>query len=428
MDVPVSFVGVQDDHGMLGGALQSIWQRLLLMQVSFHSVSRSSDVRGSLQGIGPGRAWTVRPGRFVRCSASGFTLVDLLAVVAIIGILMALLLQAVQASREAARRAICTNNLKNLSLAVLNYHDQNHHFPISEDFSEYAPRHCDEQSGQELEYITDAEDSWRDPVNKLDGGGWILRVLPQLEEQALFDRLRIGTHGVWHGQQSGLNLDQPEFRAAVATQPQVLVCPSEEHAGPRNDQNPYTNWEEVADPFWMVATTCYKGNAGDPAFETSDDFPPFNYPVGFWSGSEQYPKSSCYNSIEGFGIFWRYSYFNGGVKLRQVTDGASKTLLVGESSPEDQNSAAFMSDGDWASTGLQLNFDWERSGYCNDGSGAANSAVCWPIMRGFRSDHPGGVQFAFADGAVRFISNGINHPTLRALSTRARGELVSGDF
>jgi len=356
---------------------------------------------------------------------SGFTLVDLLAVIAIIGILMALLLQAVQASREAARRLICTNNLKNLSLAVLNYQDQEKHFPISEDFSEYVPRHCDEQSGQELAYIDILEDSWRNPKNKLDGGGWILRVLPQLEEQPLYDRLRIGTEGTWHAEKTGLNLDQPDFRAALATQPPILVCPSEEYGGPRNDQNPYTYWAEVPDPFCTVATTCYKGNAGDAAFENSDDGPPFDAPTGFWSGSAQHPKSSCYNSIEGFGVLWRYSYFNGGVKLQQVTDGTSKTLLVGESSPEDQNSAAFMSDGDWAITGVQLNFDWADSDYCVDGSGTANSAVCWATMRGFRSDHPGGVQFAFVDGAVRFISDDIYHPTLRALSTRARGEMLN---
>ena len=155
-------------------------------------------------------------------AACGFTLVELMAVVAIIGILMALLLQAVQASREAARRSICTNNLKNLSLAVLNFQDQEKRFPISEDFSEYVPRHCDEQSGAELEYISVVEDSWRTPHNKLDGGGWILRVLPQLEEQPLCDRLRVGTEGVWNADKTGLNLDRPDFRAALAMQPPVL--------------------------------------------------------------------------------------------------------------------------------------------------------------------------------------------------------------
>jgi prepilin-type processing-associated H-X9-DG protein len=178
----------------------------------------------------------------------------------------------------------------------------------------------------------------------------------------------------------------------------------------------------------MVATTCYKGNAGDSAFEGSDDVPPFDSPPGFWSGSTEHPKSSCYNSIEGFGVLWRYSYYKGGVKLREVSDGTSKTLLIGEASPEDQNSAAFMSDGDWATAGLQLNFDWANSGHCLEGTGAPNSAVCWQLMRGFRSDHPGGVQFAFVDGSVRFISDQISHSTYRALSTRARSEIVSEQF
>jgi prepilin-type processing-associated H-X9-DG protein len=347
---------------------------------------------------------------------------------AIIGVLMALMLQAIQASRESARRAACTNNLKNLSLAVLNYHTQDGHFPVSEDFSEYAPRHCDPYSGEEQEYINSTDDSWRTPRNELDGGGWILRVLPQLEEQSLFDRLRIGIEGTWYGEKTGMNLDEPDFRAALATQPEVLVCPSDDQAGPRNDQNPYTNWVEVENAFPTVATTCYKGNAGDTAFEMTDDEPPFEAPPGYWSGSATHPKSSCYNSVEGFGILWRYSYFNGGVKLRQVTDGASKTLLVGESSPEDQNSAAFMSDGDWATAGLKMNFDWVNSGHCLDGSGVPNSAVCWAQMRGFRSHHPGGVQFGFVDGSVRFLSDEIEHSTYRALSTRSRGELLLSDY
>ena len=353
----------------------------------------------------------------------GFTLVELLVVIAIIGLLISMLLPAVQASREAARRSSCSNNLRNLSLAVLKFHDYCNHFPIDEDYSEFVPRHCDEQSGHEQDYINILDDPWRSPTNKLDGGGWILRVLPQLEEQPLYDRLQIGMKGVWRSQ-TGLNLDQPDLRDAVATQPRVLVCPSEEYAGPRNDQYPYNAFTEVANPFWTVATTCYKGNAGDCAFETSDDMPPFDNPPGFWSGSTEYPKSSCYNSVEGVGILWRYSYFKGGVKLHQVTDGSSKTLLVGEASPEDHYSAAFSSDGDWAITGVQLNFDWTTSAACRDGSGSLNSGVCWPLMRGFRSEHPGGVHFAFIDGSVHFISNDIDHPTLRALSTRARGEVI----
>jgi prepilin-type N-terminal cleavage/methylation domain-containing protein/prepilin-type processing-associated H-X9-DG protein len=358
----------------------------------------------------------------------GFTFIELLVVIAIMGVLVTLSISAVVASREAARRSSCSNNLRNLSLAVLRYHDHWKHFPVNEDYSEFAPRHCDEATGQEKDYISVQDDPWRSPANKLNGGGWILRVLPQLEEQSLYDRLRIGMDGVWRIQKTGLNLDQPDFRDAVSTQPPELACPSNEYRGPRSDQYPYTALAEVTNPFWLVATTCYKGSAGDCAFETSDDIPPFDSPPGFWSGSTKYPKSSCYNSVEGFGILWRYSYFTGGVKLSQVSDGISKTLLIGEASPVDHYSAAYSSDGDWATTGVKLNFDWTTSSACRDGSGNLNSGVCWPIMRGFRSYHPGGVQFAFVDGAVRFISNDINHLTLRALSTRARGEVVSGEY
>jgi prepilin-type N-terminal cleavage/methylation domain-containing protein/prepilin-type processing-associated H-X9-DG protein len=357
----------------------------------------------------------------------GFTIIELLIVTAIMAVLIALLLPAVQATREAARRTHCANNLRNLSLGVLKYHDLRGHFPINEDNSEYAPRHCDIHTGEEQAYLNIEDDPWRHPEYKLDGGGWILRVLPLLEEESLYDRLRIGTKGVWR-MQTGLNLDQPDFRAAVATQPQVLVCPSEEFAGPRNDQFPYNRRSEVDDPFWMVATTCYKGNAGDGAFEDSDDIPPFNTPPGYWSGSPKFPKSSCYNSVEGFGVLWRYSYFRRGVKLREVTDGASKTLLIGETSPVDLFSAAFSADGDWATAGVQLNFDWASWEGCQDGSGNPNAGLCWSLMRGFRSKHPGGVQFAFVDGSVHFLSAGISHPTYRALSTRARGEIVRVEF
>lgn len=363
-----------------------------------------------------------------RTNFAGFTLVELLVVIAIIGILVALLLPAIQAVREAARRSSCANNLKNLSLAVLNFQDQSKRFPINEDYSFFGARHCDVASEGEGDYVSFLQDPWRFPAYKLDGGGWILRVLPQLEEQSLYDRMKVGMDGVWQVKKTGMNLNTLEFREALATQPQVLICPSEEQSGPRNDQYPYTDGATVTNPFCTVATTCYKGNAGDTAFVDSDDIAPFNTPPGYWSGSTDFPKSDCHQSVEGFGILWRYSYFKGGAKLRQITDGTSKTILIGEASPEDMNSAAFSSDGDWAIIGVQLNFDWRSSGACIDGSGTPNSGVCWPIMRGFRSKHPGGVQFAFVDGSVRFISDTVDHTTLRALSTRARGEIVAGDY
>ena len=137
----------------------------------------------------------------------------------------------------------------------------------------------------------------------------------------------------------------------------------------------------------------------------------------------------CYIGNDCVGIFWRTTYIRKGVKMREITDGTSKTFLIGESSPEDGNSAAWSSDGDWAITAVQLNWDYRTAGECVGADGALNPGLrsCWPLIRGFRSPHPGGVHFAFADGSVAFINDSIEHLAYRALSTRQMGEVVSSN-
>jgi prepilin-type processing-associated H-X9-DG protein len=128
----------------------------------------------------------------------------------------------------------------------------------------------------------------------------------------------------------------------------------------------------------------------------------------------------CHYGIDCTGIFWRYSYHRGGVKLKEITDGTSHTFLVGEASPVDGNSPAWSSEGDWAVTGIGINFDWQNYATC------VPAGTCWWNMRGFRSSHPGGVHFAFADGSITFISDNIDHQIYRALSTREKGDATSG--
>lgn len=346
---------------------------------------------------------------------SAFTLVELLVVIAIIGILVALLLPAVQAAREAARRAQCSNNMKNLALAALTYHDAYKHFPVDEDIYSDPPAVFDLTTGAML--AGDAADPLRD-AGKLSGAGWIVGVLPQLEEQALYDQFKPYLDKSWRAKQ-GLNANVPELRSALAVQLAVLSCPSDEFSGKaRDDQNPFTKSGEVSGAPVLASVTSYKGNAGDTGYTYSVSHEPFNEPAGYWSGGPEYGGKNLdiHYGVDCFGILWRYTYWRGGVKISEITDGTSHTFLIGESSPVDGNSPAYVSSGDWAVTGIGINFDWEN--YCD------SPPDCYWNMRGFRSYHPGGVQFAFADGSVRFIPDNIDHPVYRALSTRKKGDSI----
>lgn len=141
-----------------------------------------------------------------RATASGgFTLVELLVVIAIIGILVALLLPAIQAAREAARRISCQNNVKNLALAVLNFENAKKALP------------------QAVTTPPTSGEVWSDSVEFHGDLSWIVRVLPQLEEQSLYDRFDL--------KETIPNQDLVAKGNPQASQPQVLLCPSDNSLG-----------------------------------------------------------------------------------------------------------------------------------------------------------------------------------------------------
>lgn len=367
-----------------------------------------------------------------KSAKKAFTLVELLVVIAIIGVLVALLLPAVQAAREAARRSQCVNNLKNVALAALNYHDVKKHFPVQEDYSQFRGVVCEQVGSDPLRLdaaggdgsgrcpTMERDDDLERKQNRLHGGGWLVEILPQLEQQPLYDRFGIvldEPRANWRILRTGFSSNNVQLREAIATQPEVYVCPSENVAGAREDQFPFTAGGGLQNTPATVATTCYKGNAGDAGFESQAP-----HRDTFWHSG-----ISAYQAVNNPGIFWRYSYLSGGVKIKEIIDGTSNTFLVGEASPEDGNSAAWSSDGDWAIAGVQLNWDYLTSGACQTGTGEFNPGLgtCWPNIRGFRSKHPGGVNFAFCDGSVSFLTDSIDHLAYRALATKAGGEVAA---
>jgi prepilin-type processing-associated H-X9-DG protein len=151
---------------------------------------------------------------------------------------------------------------------------------------------------------------------------------------------------------------------------------------------------------WWIGGTCYKGNLGD---NTTGPFPGSSSTYGDLSGGQ--PTAT--------GIFWRAQMV---VPIAAVTDGTNNTMLAGEALPNTCNWNAWSeSNSSVATTSIPMNqkvkLDRTQAPYCY----------------GFRSQHPGGMNAAFCDGSVRFLKNSINQNVYRAISTRARGEVISSD-
>lgn len=299
-------------------------------------------------------------------SRRGFTLVELLVVIAIIGILIALLLPAVQAAREAARRVQCANNLKQIGLAILTYRDANNALPPSISYLAEGPTPADVPTGK----------------------GWIISALPQLEQQAAFDAFDLS--GSFN---SGGGLRNPANQELIERHLPVLKCPTD----PTAYELITEQWQWKGIP---MATTSYKGVMGDSMMGQATAFP----------GATAYCNNGVY---ECNGLFWRTS-IQWAKRDRDLPDGWSNTMMVGEDSAEYNWHAAWVfSNGDTSSTYAPLNFLPDPP-----------DPATWWEMRGFRSLHPGGAYFAFGDGAVHFLSEGIEIATYRGLSTRNVGETV----
>lgn len=320
----------------------------------------------TLRGFGQIGGFNLSPRKTV-----GFTLVELLVVIAIIGVLVALLLPAVQAAREAARRVQCANKLKQIGLAAHNVQSATRDLPKNINDKVNIPG---------LGYISSSP-----PPNELTGRSWMVTLLPFIEEQSIYDVFaEYGSRGNYH---AGGGLARPQLATSVQTVIQTFICPTDPEENMLNTHQP--DWDSGSTP---LAMTNYKGVAGDArVLGGSNPFP--------GTEPDRHDRPDCN------GLLYRANFMTIGL-LKKTIDGTSKTLLAGETlrATDDHQSWAF-SNGAWAVNVPPPNYMPPNRSH--------------PETLGFRSMHPGGVMFCFADGAVVFIAETIDHSIYRALATRA---------
>jgi prepilin-type N-terminal cleavage/methylation domain-containing protein/prepilin-type processing-associated H-X9-DG protein len=303
-----------------------------------------------------------------------FTLIELLVVIAIIAVLIGLLLPAVQKVREAAARSSCQNNLKQIALACHNYHDANGTLPYN----------TQREGGWDWNYQRNQR-SW----------SFLARALPYVEQGAFLSQLNIRntTDVEAVGNTMGDNL------AILNTAFPFFFCPSDDAMGVRAD-NIRANLQGVT-----ITLSNYKGvNGSNWNWGTFVNRGPNNDPEGL---------------LRGDGMFYRRDFLNK-KRITDVADGTSNTFMLGEDIPSINAHCTWpYANGTGGTTAVPPN--WNRK---PDGS-LYDPYNDWPHLYSFRSRHPGGLQFAFADGSVQFIRDSIAAQTYRALATVAGGESVT---
>ena len=280
-----------------------------------------------------------------RDSRRAYTLIELLVVIAIIGVLIALLLPAVQSARESARRAQCVNNLKQLGIASHNYVNVNGVLPMG-----YANQYC--------EFVPDA---------MCISHGPFVAMLPQLDLQNLYNANNF-SRSIY-----------VECNTTVfATGAKVLLCPS--------------------DP--VVA----QGEIGDLTFTKASKIALSSYVcnTGTWYNHGRNPIRTSQNN----GLFWGAS----SVSFAAVTDGLSNTIAMSERdhsllTKETSWNWSWWADGDIGDTLFSTLFPLNPQRIDQDGSLPFTDSLYWSSSAS--SSHPGGANFLFLDGSVRFLKNSI---------------------
>jgi prepilin-type N-terminal cleavage/methylation domain-containing protein/prepilin-type processing-associated H-X9-DG protein len=315
-----------------------------------------------------------------RRRAAGFTLIELLVVIAIIAILIGLLLPAVQKVREAAARTKCQNNLKQLALALHNYHGENSHFP---------PAYTDT------------------PLTS-----WTPFTLPYIEQAALYSRydFTVSFDAAANDDTTGTDPSKPG-RVKVPT----FMCPSDPNPDRVTDTNSRAPMDYMAT--CELIPTARAAGVGNP----SADYPG-TFGMPFPPGDGTYSGVLCHRSATN----------NAQRKVTDITDGTSNTIMLAECAGltdiyvGSAKTGASGGDAAWANPETQI-----VVGGCNPTTGAvpgpqaincSNSGGHY--MNQVYSFHNQGANVAMADGSVRFVLQSVKLEILIALLTRSYGEVI----
>ncbi len=327
----------------------------------------------------------------------GFTLVELLVVITIIGILIALLLPAVQAAREAARRMACTNQLKQIGLALHNYAQGNKTFPPGTISGGANPSQVWQAAGGTIS--PNASPTAAPSTANYHGTGFLLRILPFMEAENLSKLWNYSTNVAG---QTVAATGQPQLPALDV---KGLYCPtrrSQIRVGQDNLSLLNTNWSGGG--------TDYGGCAG--RYLLSDS----TYQLGASSSTtaNMVTINNSNTSANMIGIFADANY---SCPFGAIRDGTSNTIMTGELSRNTTSTFTAATNGSpldgWAVGGPVTLF---TTGVPNNGKLLCNGFWMSPA-----SDHANGANFGMADGAVRFVSDGIDAMVFSLAGSMADG-------
>lgn len=351
-------------------------------------------------------------------SKRGFTLIELLVVIAIIAILISLLLPAVQQAREAARRSQCKNNLKQIGLALHNYHDVHSAFPSG--YVSYGTRDGSAPSWANLDSTTwDAAPGW----------GWAAMLLPSLDQAPLYNQLNINEACF-----------AAENQTQVRTKLSVFLCPST--SGPYDE---FTVLNEAGSPLTIRGQNVVLGRShyvashgqescwGECGSSTTGEV--F---TDIYTGTTKTVQINGDASQVADGPFYR----NSNTRFRDISDGTTNTIFLGEHSSK-------LSEKTWVGV-VPGAFTHPQFSSPENGPDAAATLTLihagpsagelditgFPIIHSVNfptyhvgqmfSEHTGGGQIMMGDGSVRFVSENISLITWAELSSISEGELVGG--